>query len=77
VVEAVVLADGRGARSLVEYRIKPHLQVVAEKERRDEQRRVFRRNQVIGLVLVAAAILAWWLVHTNPQWIFAPGWWRP
>jgi uncharacterized membrane protein YdbT with pleckstrin-like domain len=62
---------------VVEYRIKPHPQVIAEKERRDEQRRVFRRNQVIGLVLVAAAILAWCLVHTNPRWIFPPGWWRP
>ena len=61
---------------MVEYRIKPHLQVVAEKERRDEQRRVFRRNQVLGLVLVAAAILVWWLLRTNPDWILPPGWWR-
>jgi hypothetical protein len=28
-------------------------------------------------LLVAAAILAWWLFHTNPAWIFPPGWWRP
>jgi hypothetical protein len=39
--------------------------------------RVYRRNQALGLVLVAAAILLWWLFRTNPKWIFPPGWWRP
>jgi len=28
------------------------------------------------MLLLAAAILAWWLIHTNPKWIFPPGWWR-
>jgi hypothetical protein len=50
---------------------------VAEKTRREEQRRVYRRNQVFGLVLVAGAIFLWWMMHTNPKWIFPPGWWRP
>lgn len=63
--------------AMVETRIKPCQQQVAEKQRREEQRRVYRRNQVIGLVLVAAAICAWWLFHANPKWIFPPGWWRP
>jgi hypothetical protein len=62
---------------MVQTRIKPYLQQVAEKARRDEQRRAFQRNQVLGLVLVALAILVWWLFHTNPKWIFPPGWWRP
>jgi hypothetical protein len=62
---------------MVETRIKPYLQQVAEKARRAEQTRVYRRNQVLGLLLVAAAILAWWLFHTDPAWIFPPGWWRP
>jgi hypothetical protein len=62
---------------MVETRIKPHLQEVAEKARREAQRQVFLRNQVFGLLLVAAAILLWWLFHTNPKWIFPPGWWRP
>jgi hypothetical protein len=62
---------------VVERRIKPYLQEVAEKERREAQTRVFRRNQALGLVLVAAVILIWWLFHTNPRWIFPPGWWRP
>jgi hypothetical protein len=62
---------------MVEYRIKPHLQAVAEEARRQEQHRVYRRNQVLGLLLVAGAILIWWLFHTNPAWIFPPGWWRP
>ncbi len=58
-------------------RIKPYREQVAERERREEQRRIYRRNQVIGLVLVAAAICIWRLFHTNPKWIFPPGWWRP
>ncbi|MGD0901826.1 MAG: hypothetical protein ABR924_02680 [Terracidiphilus sp.] len=62
---------------MVQTRIKPHYQQVAEKARRAEQTRLYRRNQALGLVLVAAAILLWWLFHTNPKWIFPPGWWRP
>ena len=62
---------------MVERRIKPHLQQVAEDSRRAEQRRLYRRNQVFGLLIVAAVIVAWWLFHTNPKWIFPPGWWRP
>jgi hypothetical protein len=27
-------------------------------------------------VLFAAIILAWWLFHTNSNWILPPGWWR-
>jgi hypothetical protein len=62
---------------MVQTRIKPHYEHVAEEARRAEQTRVYRRNQALGLVLVAAAILLWWLFHTNPKWIFPPGWWRP
>jgi len=62
---------------MVQARIKPHFQQAAEKERRDRQRRIYRRNQVFGLLLVAVAICIWWLFHTNPRWIFPPGWWRP
>jgi hypothetical protein len=62
---------------MVETRIKPYLEQEAEQEARDEQRRLARRNQMLGLVLIAAAILVWWLFHTNPKWIFPTGWWRP
>jgi hypothetical protein len=62
---------------MVQTRIKPHYQQVAEKERRAGQSRVYRRNQALGLVLLAAAIMLWGLFHTNPKWIFPPGWWRP
>jgi hypothetical protein len=62
---------------MVERRIKPYLQEQAEKARRVEQSRISRRNQAIGLVLVAAAILIFWLFRTNPLWIFPVGWWRP
>jgi hypothetical protein len=61
---------------MAETRIKPYLEQQAEEARRAEQLRQFRRNQVFGLVILAAAICAWWLFHTNPQWIFPPGWWR-
>lgn len=61
---------------MVETRIKPHREQVAERARRDAQRRETLRNQVLGMLLLAAAILAWWLVHTNPRWIFPTGWWR-
>jgi ferric-dicitrate binding protein FerR (iron transport regulator) len=62
---------------MVETRIKPHLEQVAEREAREQQRRLYRRNQALGLVLIAALILVWWLFHTNPRWICPPGWWRP
>jgi membrane protein YdbS with pleckstrin-like domain len=62
---------------MVQTRIKPYHQQVAEQARRAEQTRVYRCNQALGLVLAAAAILLWWLFHTNPRWVFPPGWWRP
>jgi hypothetical protein len=65
------------SRAMVQTRIKPYFQEVAEKARRREQTQVYRRNQVFGLLLVAAVILLVWLLRTNPKWIFPPGWWRP
>ena len=62
---------------MVESRIKPYREQIAEEARRVEQTRAYRRNQVFGILLVAAAILIWWLFHTNPKWIFPPGWWSP
>jgi hypothetical protein len=69
--------EGARKTTMVEVRIKPHLQQVAEDEQRAEQRRLYRRNQVWGLLIVAAAIVVFWLFHTNRAWIFPPGWWRP
>jgi hypothetical protein len=62
---------------MVDRRIKPYDQQVAERESRERQTRVYRRNQTFGLLLVAAAILLWALLRTNPAWIFPSGWWRP
>jgi hypothetical protein len=62
---------------MVQLRIKPYFQQMAEKARRREQLRIYRRYRDFGLVLVAAAILVLWLLRTNPKWIFPPGWWRP
>jgi hypothetical protein len=55
----------------------PHSDQGSDFERRAHQERLFRRNQVLGLLIIAAAIVLWWLFHTNPAWIFPPGWWRP
>jgi len=35
--------------------------------------RRFRRHQIFGVLLIAAAILLAALLRTNPQWIFTPG----
>jgi hypothetical protein len=43
---------------------------------RDAQRRAFHRNQAIGLLLAAGAVLAWRLLHTPTGWLFPQGWWR-
>jgi hypothetical protein len=58
VVREDTLAGKLGGSAMVQTRIKPYLQQVAEKARRAEQTRVYRRNQVFGLLLVAAAILS-------------------
>ncbi|HZB89660.1 MAG TPA: hypothetical protein VE291_13455 [Terracidiphilus sp.] len=60
-----------------DLRIKPHHEQLAAQERRAAQRSAFRRNQALGLVLLAAGVCLWWLLHTNPAWIFPSGWWRP
>ncbi len=62
---------------MAQTRSKPYVQEVTGQARREMQRAVYRRYQVFGLLLVAAAIVVWSLVHTNPKWIFPPGWWRP
>lgn len=61
---------------MVQTRIKPYDQQMAEAARRTEQRRVFRRNQMFGLLMIAAAIFIYWLIHTKPGWVLPTGWWR-
>jgi hypothetical protein len=56
--------------------IRPHLEQQAEQQARDRQQQLVRRNQVFGLLIIAALICAWWLFHTNPKWVFPTGWWR-
>ena len=73
---ASAVRDPVARGGMVERRIKPYNEEQAEKAARAEQTRVFRRNQVFGLLIVAAAICLWWLLHTNPKWIFPAGWWR-
>jgi t-SNARE complex subunit (syntaxin) len=36
----------------------------------------YRRTQVYGLLLIAAAILAVTLFRAEPHLLFVPGWWR-
>ena len=59
---------------MVQLRIKPYRQQQAERENRLRQLALFRRNQILGLVLVAACICLWWIVHTKPGWASATGW---
>lgn len=44
--------------------------------RRRAQRRLFERNQMLGLLLVAAAVIAWGMLRAPKGWLFPPGWWR-
>ena len=64
-------------RAMTPRRIKPYSEQVAEDAKRQQQLRLYQRNQMFGILLIAAAICAWWLFHTNPKWIITPGWWRP
>jgi fatty acid desaturase len=61
---------------MVNTRIKPHQQQLEENARRTEQRRLFRRNQIFGLLIAAVLVIMWTLLRTNPAWIFPKGWWR-
>jgi hypothetical protein len=60
----------------MERRIKPHLEQQEGIARRTEQQRIFRRNQVFGLLIAAVLVIVWTLFHTNRAWIFPAGWWR-
>ncbi len=60
----------------MDTRIKPHLERQEEIARRVEQQRLFRRNQIFGLLIAALLVILWTLFHTNPAWIFPAGWWR-
>jgi len=62
---------------MVDYHLKSHREKLAERERREEQRRLYLRNQVLGMVLLVVVIIAWWLIYANPNWVFPTGWWRP
>jgi ferric-dicitrate binding protein FerR (iron transport regulator) len=61
---------------MVDRRIKPYAQQHAEAARRAQQRHLFRRNQALGLLMVAAAIFGWWVLHTRPGWVLPAGWWH-
>ncbi len=60
----------------MERRIKPYLEQQEEMARRTEQARLFRRNQIFGLLIAAVLVILWTLFHTNRAWIFPTGWWR-
>ena len=60
----------------MDFRLDSHAAKQQRKASREAQTKTFRRNQAIGLLLFAAAILAYRLVHTPSGWLFPPGWWR-
>jgi hypothetical protein len=57
--------------------IQPHLDQKQAAARRAAHTHVFRRNQVFGLLIFAAIILAWWYFRANKSWIWTPNWWKP
>jgi hypothetical protein len=59
-----------------DLRIAPYQEQQAKAARRAEQLRLYRRNQILGLVLVAALIFLWWLIRAPHGWVFPRGWWR-
>ena len=56
---------------LISYNVQQERQA-----RREAQRLLFHRNQAIGLLLAAAGVLTYRLLHTPSGWLFPPGWWR-
>lgn len=56
--------------------LKSHQEEREAADRRAEQRQLFRRNQMLGLLLVAAAVLAWGMLRAPKGWLFPPGWWK-
>lgn len=69
-------SDTMAAATMVDQRIKPHMQQEVAEARRAEQRRVYVRNQVFGLLMLAAAIVIFWLVRAPRGWAFPAGWWH-
>lgn len=61
---------------MVQTRIQPLHRQQAERARRAGQQRLFRRNQMAGLLLLAALICLWTLLRTHSSWIFPTSWWR-
>lgn len=61
---------------MVEQRIKPYAEKELGAVHREGQTREFRRNQVIGLLILAAAIVVFWLIRAPRGWAFPAGWWR-
>lgn len=60
----------------MDFQLKPLNVQQERKARREAQRLLFRRNQAIGLLLLAGAVLVYRLLHTPAGWIFPHGWWR-
>jgi hypothetical protein len=60
----------------MDTQLKPHYLHQEPNQRRDAQGRRFHRNQALGLLLAAGAVLAWRLLPTPSGWLFPQGWWR-
>jgi hypothetical protein len=41
-----------------------------------EQKQTERRRQIRGLLLLAAVVLVFSLLHSGLHTVFTPGWWR-
>jgi len=61
---------------MVDNRLKPLDEQHRAADARETQRLRFRRNQAIGLLLAAAAVFAYRVMHVPSGWLFPQGWWR-
>jgi hypothetical protein len=60
----------------LDFRFGSHAVEQERRARRDAQRLSFGRNQAIGLLILAGAVVAYRLLHTPAGWLFPPGWGR-
>jgi hypothetical protein len=66
----------RSQRWRVDNKLESYAVQQGRKGRRDLQRNSFYRNQAIGLLIAAGAVLLYRLLHTPSGWLFPQGWWR-
>jgi hypothetical protein len=71
-----MFAQKSEGRTVSKFRIKPLNEQRRQAMSREKQRARFRGVQAFGLLVVAALVLLYRLLHTPEGWLFPRGWWR-